>query len=297
MSTNQLLGIALAACAVVVVVAVVGTRFLTKEPPPPPPPPPPAPEASVTGLLRYNDGYYKATLEESVKRWHLDAAQANPARLSEPFVYADELSAPKNMKVEKDALDTAHLHLTTRVMKEWAQTETGQRYRYEHTVLGVTNKTDKYLAYRVETAVDHPEKCMTKGALAQNAVALAPGESIERTECLWRPHATVMVKRIEVMELPLVSYYFVSRLPPAQVLLDERAAAGHEFAKAKACQFVPWREIQVAAKERGTRWVDVMDFYARHDCDEYSFWPGYTRWLAPGKLPARPVKLAAVPPK
>ena len=153
------------------------------------------------------------------------------------------------MKVEKDTLDTAHLRLTTRVMKEWAQTETGQRYRYEHTVLGITNKSDKYLAYRVETAVDHPEKCMSKGALAQNAVALAPGESLERTECLWRPHATVTVKRVEVMELPqIISYYFVSRLVPSQVLLDERTAAGHEFAKAKPCQFVPWREIQTAAK-------------------------------------------------
>jgi hypothetical protein len=133
---------------------------------------------------------------------------------------------------------------------------------------------------------------MTKGALAQNAVALKPGESIERTECLWRPGATVTVTKMEVVELPLLSYWFVSRLVPTQVLLDGRTSAGHEFS-VKLCAFVPWREIQTSAKDNGTSWADVIDFYARHDCDEYSFWPGYKRWTSPGKLPSRPLKLAA----
>jgi len=31
----------------------------------------------------------------------------------------------------------------------------------------------------------------------------------------------------------------------------------------------------------------VIDFYARHNCDEYSFFRGYRRWTAPGSLPAR----------
>jgi hypothetical protein len=289
MSTNQLLGLALAGCAVLVALAVVGTSFLTKAPPPPPPLPPPPKEVVSTGIVRYSEGYYKATLDDAAKRWKLEPPA--PARMAEPFEYANELEHPRQLKAEKDALDTRHLHLTTHILKEWAQTASGERYRYEHIVLSITNKTDKHVAYRVETELEHAEKCNTKGAIGHNALALAPNETIERTECLWRPKAILTVKRVEVMELPVMGYYFVSRLLPTQVLLDERTSAGHEFGKVKLCAFVPWREIQVAAKEQGTTWADVIDFYARHDCNEYSFWSGYKRWRQAGKLPAKPPTL------
>src|SRR6185369_7224349 len=105
---------------------------------------------------------------------------------------------------------------------------------------------------------------------------------------LWWPGSSVTVKRVQIMDLPLMGYYFVSRLVPTQVLMDARTSAGHEFRDLKPCAFVPWREIQTAAKEQGTSWADIIDFYARHDCDEYSFWPGYKRWLQPGKLPSKP---------
>ena len=56
---------------------------------------------------------------------------------------------------------------------------------------------------------------------------------------------------------------------------------------AKECSFVPWRDIQASTSELHTGWADVVDFYARHNCDEYSFYRGYTRWTAPGTLPAK----------
>jgi hypothetical protein len=284
LSTNRLLGLGLGGCALAVILAVVGMRFLTKPPPPPPPPPPPAPEASVTGLLRFTPGYYRAILDEDAKLYHLD--KVDPAQLAAPLEYADELPATKTLKSDRDSLETAHLKLGTRIIKEWATTATGQRFRFEHQVLTITNKSLRPLAYRVETDVDHPEKCGSKGAIAHNALALRPGELVERTECLWHPGATVVVRRVEVLELPPIGYHYVSRLVPSQVLLDERTAAGHDPGKAKQCQFVPSRDIQNAAKDAGVTWADVIDFYARHNCDEYSFWPGYRRWKAPGTLPS-----------
>ncbi len=164
-------------------------------------------------------------------------------------------------------------------------------------VLTITNRGGKPVAYRVETAVDRPEKCGSKGAIAHNAVALAPSETAERTECLWHPGAMITVSKIEVLELEQpISFVYVSRLVPTQVLLDERTSAGHEpAAGSKPCLFVPWREIQTAAKGNNASWADIIDFYARHNCDEYSFWIGYRRWMSPGTLPSRPVKLAAAP--
>jgi hypothetical protein len=285
-SANTLLAAGVAGCAVLIVVAIVSLRFLQREPPPPPPPPPPAPEASVGRILRYSPGYYKATLDEDAKRYKL--ATVDPAAIAQPLPYADELSQPRRLKVEKDAIETPHLRVTTRVANEWASTDTGQRFRFEHIILSITNRTNRPLAYQVQTRIDHPEHCRSSGAMAHNALALRPGETVQRTECLWHKDAQLIVDKIEVLELPQLGYFYVSRLLPVQVGLDERTAAGHTVPPpAKECSFVPWRDIQASHQSVHTGWSDVIDFYARHNCDEYSYFRGYRRWTAPGSLPAR----------
>jgi hypothetical protein len=255
--------------------------------PPPPPPPPPPPEKSVTGRLRYNETYWRATIEEGARRYGIAVPPAG--ELAQPMPYFVELDAPRRLKSDREVLETPHLHLATKVVKEWATTADGEGFRYEHMVLDITNKSAHPVAYRVETAVEHPERCSSKGAIQHNAIALEPNETAHRTECLWRPGATLTVKRIEVLEVPELSYFYLSRLQPSQVLLDERTAAGHEPPKgAKTCQFVPWREIQAPSDGGKASWADVMDFYARHDCAEYSYWRGYRRWTQAGALPAKP---------
>ncbi len=294
MSPNALLGGGLAACAAVIVIAVVASRFFKSEPPPPPPPPPTPTERTVTGVLRYSEGYYRASLEDDAKRYAIPAPALDV--LARPLPYADELPAPHHLKADRDSFDTPHLHLTTHVIKEWATTDSGEGFRYEHMVLEITNRTARPLAYRIETAVEHPERCKAKGSIQHNAIALEPNETVRRTECLWHPKATLTVKRVETLELPDLGYFYVSRLTPTQVLYDERTSGGHEAPKkTKPCQFVPWREIQAAGKGV-TGWDDVIDFYARHNCDEYSFWRGYRRWTTSGTLPSRPAVAVAAPP-
>ena len=286
MSGNTLLAIGVGGCAVLVVAAVVSLRFLQKEPPPPPPPPPPAPQASVNRILRYSPGYYQAVLDEDAKRYQLPPI--TPQQLSQPMPYFDELHEHRQLKVQKDVLETPHLKITTRVRNEWAATSSGQRFRFEHIILTITNRTDRALAYRVATRIDHPEHCRSQGAMAHNALALRPGESTERTECLYHDGAQLVVDKVEVMELPPLAFFYVSRLLPVQIGLDDRTAAGHTVpAPAKECAFVPWRDIQASSVSAHTGWSDVIDFYARHNCDEYSYYRGYHRWTTPGSLPAR----------
>jgi hypothetical protein len=271
---------------VLIVIAVVSLRFLQKEPPPPPPPPPPAPQASVNRILKYSAGYYKAILDEDTKRYGIDPVTAD--ELARPLAYAEELSSRRAMKVKKDTLETQHLKLTTSVRNEWAATGTGQRFRFEHIILTITNRSERPLAYRVMTTIDHPEHCRSQGAMAHNAIALRPGESTERTECLFHDKAQLTVDKIEVVELSPLGFFYVSRLQPIQIGLDERTSAGHRAPDpAKDCAFVPGRDIKSSAESAHTGWADVIDFYARHNCDEYSYYRGYRRWTAPGTLPAR----------
>src|SRR5205823_6573443 len=145
------------------------------EPPPPPPPPPPSPEASVTELLRYTEGYYRAELDEDAKSYHVKPVSLEA--LAQPLAYHHDLTTPRTLDGKHGALDTPHLRLTTRVLKEWAMTPSGQGFRAEHAVLSITNKTDHYLAYHVETSVAHPERCTSQGSVAHNAIALKPGET------------------------------------------------------------------------------------------------------------------------
>jgi hypothetical protein len=273
-------------CALLIIVAVVSLRFLQKTTAPPPPPPAPSPQASVNQILRYSPGYYKAIVEEDVKRYGI--APITPADLAEPQAYADELTQPRAMKVQKDTLETPHVKLTTHVRNEWAATASGQRFRFEHIILTITNRTDRPLAYHVLTRIDHPEHCRSQGAMAHNAIALRGGESTERTECLYHNGAQLIVDKVEVLELSKLGFFYVSRLLPLQIGLDERTAAGHHPPEpAKECAFVPWRDIQASAQSAHTGWADVVDFYARHNCDEYSYFRGYRRWTTPGTLPAR----------
>ena len=298
LSGNALLAIGAAVCGVVIIIAVVSLRFLQKPPPPPPPPPPPTPEQSVGRILRYSPQYYAAMLQEDAKRYRVPAVE--PEVLAQPLPFAVELTTPHHLKNEHDVLETPHLRLATHLAKEWASTDGGQRFRYEHIVLSITNRTERPLAYLVETRVNHPELCRDQGAIAHNALALKPGETVERTECLWHRDTALTVRRIAVFELPMLSYYYVSRLNPAQLqlMIDARTAAGHRAPPStKLCEFVPWRDIEASAAEAHTGWADVIDFYARHNCDEYSYWRGYRRWTSPGKLPARPPTAeAAAPP-
>src|SRR5262249_40127858 len=139
----------LAACAALVVVALVASRFFKQAPPPPPPAPPPAAESTVTGTLRYTEGFYRASLDDDFK--NSGVAKFEVKDLAQPLAYSDELAVARRLKPDRDSMETAHLKLTTHTVKEWAMTPSGQGFRYEHIVLEITNRTAKPLAYRVET--------------------------------------------------------------------------------------------------------------------------------------------------
>jgi hypothetical protein len=263
---------------------VVASKFLMRPPPPPPPPPPPAPEASVTGMLRYTAGFYRAILEEDSKHFGIPPVTADV--LAAPLLRTDEVSSTRTLK-PGETLETPHLKLQTQVIKEWAKGGSGQGFRFEHLVLSIVNKSGGPLAYRVETAVDQPEKCRSQGAISHNAIALAAGEKVERTECLYHPGMTLKVNAAETIALPPIGYFYVSRMDPSQIGLEGRTSAGHAPPHSlPVCKFVPWRDIELG----GASWADVIDFYARHNCDEYTFYRQYRFRTAVGPLPAHEEK-------
>lgn len=278
---NLVLYVLVAGVAVLLVGGIASMKFMNPPPPPPPPPPAPTPERSMTTSLRYKPDFYAASVGEHAKR--LGIAAPTIEALGAPLARSVEIDQPRKVKVG-ETLTTPHLKIAVSVVKAWAKGGSGQGFRYEHLVTTITNTSAEPRAYLVETEFDTPDRCRSQGAVTHNALALAPGEKAERAECLWRKGMTLQVKRAETIALPEIGYYWVSRLVPSQIGLEERTALGHAVPKdLSPCKFVPWRDIEGG----GATWADVIDFYARHDCDEYSFYKGYTFRTEPIALPAR----------
>ncbi len=273
--------------AVAICVGIAALFGFSPPPSPDRPKPPPPPDTTMNSELRYSRTVYQGTLAQDARAFHIaiptfeDMARPNP--------YFEEFKGKRRLKTG-DPMDTPHLKLSVEVTKMRASID-GQAVGSDHVVLKIENKTGKYLAYRAETTISDKDKCASKGDLPQNAIVLRPNQTISRTECLYRNDGVLDVTHVEVIELAALPAYYVSRLPATSVLYDPRTAAGHEPLAGKVCpQTFSWRDIREGLDGREIGWRDVIDFYARHNCDEYSFFRSYRYRTDPAApLPVRPL--------
>jgi hypothetical protein len=259
-----------------IVIAAGGLLHYQTEPPlPPAPPAEKKPEARTVGMaMGATPEGYKAIVTEDARRFGVGV---DVSQLAEPFPYHVEFEGSHRL-VGRDSLDTPHLQIGARIEKQWANMGGNQGFGADQFLLTVKNKTGHALAYRIQTEVPDRRACRMLGATPHNAIALRPAEELTRTECLWGGHGFfVAVRRVEIMEIPALSYYYLSRLHPPHVLYEERTSEGHQAPIGKPCELVPWRDIQVGEEQGDVSWADVVDFYARHNCDEYTFFRGYRR--------------------
>jgi len=238
--------------------------------------------------LRFSPVYYRTQLEQDGKAFGIPPVAWD--EMIQPNPYFDELKQKQRLRV-KAPVETRHLKVSLEVNKAMSIIE-GQSLNVDHLILRIENRTPLYLAYRIQTTVPDKRRCANKGEIPHNAIALAPNQTIMRTECLYRREETVDINRIEVIEMPAISAFYASRLPPNATLYDSRTFTGHVgFRGRDICQQTfSWREIKEGIDQKQFEWRDVLDFYARHNCSEYSFFKTYRyRTDANAPLPARPL--------
>jgi hypothetical protein len=256
-------------------------------PPPTPkrPEPPPPPSAMINSDMRFSVVYYKGLIEQDAKSYGIPAPPYDD--LAQPNPYFDELRERQHLRL-KAPIETRHLRISLEVSKQTTIIES-HSLSTDHLVLRIENRTPLYLAYRIQTTVSERGKCAMKAELVHNAVAIEPEQTVLRTECIYRKDAVIDITRIEVIELPALSAYYVSRVPPNSVLYDPRTSGGHVPPRGTICpQTFSWREIKEGIDKKELGWRDVIDFYARHNCTEYSFFQSYRYRGDPGApLPAR----------
>lgn len=155
----------------------------------------------------------------------------------------------------------------------------------ENVIMVIENKLDSAVGYNVVTAASSgSSQCMSASAMPYNAMTINKGGSERRTECKWRDGMSIIVTKVETLELlPLQSWY-LSQVPPLQVGIEERLARGHHGVQTgeKCSPVMP--AVVRAGLERGTiGWRDLADFYARHRCQTYQFPTSYRALKSDGE--------------
>jgi hypothetical protein len=249
----------------------------------PPLPARPAPPDREESLRRtdFTPQMWAAYVSEDAGRFLVPAPR--PGDLEAPFDH--ERIDERQVLLPGETVETRYLRIGARVEKHTATRDRGT-YSTAHLVLTIENRTNRFVAYQIETGVGaSPQACLRKGDVPHNAIALAPGETIKRTECVFRKGMRVTLRRIEAMAIPEISYHYVSALYPPHAGLDGRPTRGHRPTRGEPCTAIPEQAIRVGM-ERGTvTWRDVIDFYARHRCETYIFPAGYKAFTRKGELP------------
>lgn len=243
------------------------------------PPPPPEPTQASLRDLDYEVELFSGYLLQDARRFGL--APTRPEDLDRLFPYED-VTTPQPLSPSARPIETRMLRLSTRV-------EEGQL------ILRIDNKGEKPVAYAVATATGRdPALCRKKDIRTHNAIAIPAQGFVERTECAYAKDMSFRVLRIEAIEIPPLSFFYVSRLEPTKIGLDERTSVGHAFVGAEKCS-LPGANLDIDLGKQLTTWRDIIDFYARHPCEHYRWLRGYRAWTRDKQF-ALPVLPLAIRP-
>lgn len=143
--------------------------------------------------------------------------------------------------------------------------------------LDIRNAIRADVAYLVETAPTPAiSGCNRARALPFDAMILGRNEALTRVECVWRDDLTIVVSRVETVELTPIGVWYVDQVPPAVVGIDERIARGHRPSRVRQmCAPILGQAVRTGVEQGEIGWRDLIDFYARHRCETYQFPLGY----------------------
>jgi hypothetical protein len=151
-------------------------------------------------------------------------------------------------------------------------------------VLVVQNAVDGDVAYHVVTNAPDVVACRDVRPLPFNAMILHEGGQETRAECV--AGTPLYLTKVETVQIPPLSAYYLSELPTRLVGLDDHTARGHRGLQSKDPCVASMPQVVQSGIERGDiTWRDLVDFYARHRCQTYQFPSSYRALDADGQRP------------
>lgn len=165
----------------------------------------------------------------------------------------------------------------------------GVRLRVERSgdtiVLAIENLLPTDLAYHVSTEPSiGTGLCNSARPLPINAMVIAKGTTETRTECVFRDGISIVVTKVETVEVSALSAYYLSELPPVLAGIEDRIARGHHGVDTKEpCSAVSSSAVRSGLERGDLGWRDLVDFYARHRCQTYQFPLSYRAFKSDGE--------------
>ena len=232
---------------------------------------------AVADDVGVSDRAYRERIARDARRV---SAATEPEHMLRVFAYRHDTPNRSLSRTGEEAatLRAAGLKLTLDV-------EASPDSRRAHMVLSIENLLPEHVAYHVDTAPGLSERaCGQKQTLPHNAIALRPGETVRRIECVYERGSELEIRRVETLEIPELGYYYTSQLRPRDLQLSRRTTAGHRPAGDAVCDlFLPARvERALASGEIGFK--DAADFFARHDCRHFTIPADYRAIRDQGEL-------------
>jgi hypothetical protein len=152
-------------------------------------------------------------------------------------------------------------------------------------VLDIENTTKSDLAYLVATEpTPNIAGCSSVLPIPYNAIVVAKGQHESRVECVYRTGMAIAVSRVETVELPPLSAWYLVQVPPHHLGIDDRVTRGHRMPKTRdRCISLVSQAVRAGLENGEIGWRDLVDFYARHRCQTYPFPASYRAFTSDGQ--------------
>lgn len=225
---------------------------------------------------------YQAGVMEDAARFEIDAFDIEI--LYEPNTHAIEL---RDAEVLQPGQSWSSKHLTVRAKREKVTYQQhGATIAASHVVAEIENVGDVAVAYNLRVRSKERGRCDVRGLRTHNAVALAVGEKASIVVCAGR--GAISLEHVEILELSPLGYHFVSAVPAEALGIDPVTAQAHRPpASSPSCDALDVQSLSATLRDGRARWVDVADFYSRHNCTRWQYVPAYRH--ATARLPHLPV--------
>ncbi len=241
--------------------------------------------AAETSSYETSEAFFQTRIDEAVSNHGV----ANPGieRLLAPNTFF-HVASPGDTRTVAPGAGLREAGIALRIRTETIEVERrGIRTKTEHTLAELENVGTAPLAYFVNLRVAAGD-CEVRAVTRFNAMALLPGEKAEMSICAGKHE--VEIRDLRVMEVSELGALWVSKVPALAVGHDTVVARSHFAGPGiEMCAELPSVDYANLLESGEAAWEDIVDFYSRHDCEHYRWWPEYERIVEPlPGLPALP---------
>lgn len=251
--------LAVALASVALIAGIAHVRFGEMPGLPPRPAAPPASVASAAALLSASlasPAAWRNFLESDAKA--AGVAAPSVAQMGKKLVYHSDLTQHE-LSLAEPKLAAAGLSIT-------------MERDGESVVLSMVNTTESDVAYRVQVTPSAATSiCNAVTPVATNALVILKGGTQRRTICAFRSDLTMIINRVETMELPPLSTWYLQQVSPIALGLEPRLARAHRAEVRSNCSPIVPQSVRSGLESGDLGWRDLVDFYARHRCETYQF--------------------------